>query len=306
MKVITDKNSLIELTQASGGIYADSNLATAYDFCRKIARRHYENFPVGSILIPRNERKYFYAIYSFARIADDIADELHFHSHTDRISALNDFVVLLESHEKTTNPIAIAVRDTMRCKEIPSRPFRKLIDAFISDINFVQPRSFDDSLHYCEHSANPIGELVLRIFGEYTEQTRIYSDAICTGLQLVNFWQDISVDIPRGRVYIPEDICAKFGLDFSDFPNNLERGNFERALREIYDFTENFFSIGKNLINNLPKKYLKLEIAFTIESGLRMFDKIRRAGVEILYNRIKLEKPDFAVILLKVAKNYVF
>lgn len=298
----------MELTQPSGGVYSVDNPKSIYEFCRDIARLHYENFPVGSILIPRKERKYFYAVYSFARIADDIADELYFDSPAGRIESLNNFAALLELPEsqRIGNPIALAVRDTMRSKNIPVTPFRKLIDAFISDINFAQPRSFDDSLKYCEHSANPIGELVLRIFGEYNEQTRVYSDAICTGLQLVNFWQDISVDVPRGRIYIPEEICTKYNLNFSDFPNNIDRENFEKSLTEIYDFTENFFSIGKNLINYLSQKRLKLEIAFTIESGLRMFGKVRQIRTDVLHKRVKLEKSDFAAILLKVAKNYVF
>lgn len=307
MKVIADKKSLFELTLPDGGSFACSNTEDAYLFCRKIAKSHYENFPVGSILIPRETRKYFYAVYSFARIADDIADELPFDDTAQRIDALESFLRLLDNkaYPNLKNPIAIAVRDTMKVKNIPIEPFGKLIDAFISDISFVQPATFHESLTYCSNSANPIGELVLRLFGEYNQQTMLYSDAICTGLQLVNFWQDISIDVPKGRIYIPKDICDKYSLDFSDFPNNLDDKNFEKSLEEIYNFTNNFFSFGKNLINCLIAKRLKLEIAITFESGLKMLKKLEDLQINVRHKRVTLNKGDVPEIIFCAIRKHL-
>jgi squalene synthase HpnC len=307
LKIVADKKSLLELTLLSGGSFACSNIDEAYQFCHKIAAAHYENFPVGSILIPRDTRKYFYSVYSFARIADDIADELAFSDTEQRVAALQSFLGILDStYDATlTNPIAMAVRDTMKAKDVPIEPFEKLIAAFISDIRFVQPATFHESLSYCSNSANPIGELVLRLFGEYNPETKLYSDAICTGLQLVNFWQDISVDVPKGRIYIPKDICDKYSLDFSDFPNNLDDKKFEESLAEIYNFTNNFFSFGKNLINCLIAKRLKLEIAITFESGLKMLEKLKKLEINVKHKRVTLNKGDFPTIFYKAIRNHL-
>ncbi len=307
MKIVADKKSLLELTLPDGGSFACSNIDDAYQFCQKIAKAHYENFPVGSILIPQDTRKYFYSVYSFARIADDIADELPFSDAEQRVQALQSFLAILTVEENTnlTNPIAMALRDTMKAKDIPIAPFEKLIVAFISDIRFVQPATFHESLTYCANSANPIGELVLRLFGEYNQQTMLYSDAICTALQLVNFWQDISVDVPKGRIYIPKDICDKYSLDFSDFPNNLDDKNFEKSLEEIYNFTNNFFSFGKNLINCLIAKRLKLEIAITFESGLKMLEKLKYLEINVKHKRVSINKGDFPTILYRAIRNHL-
>lgn len=306
MKIVADKKSLLELTLPDGGSFACTNIDDAYQFCQKIAKAHYENFPVGSILIPRHTRKYFYSVYAFARIADDIADEIAFSDTEQRVSALQSFLGILDSTDESTltNPIAMAVRDTMKIKVIPIEPFEKLIKAFISDIRFVQPATFHESLSYCSNSANPIGELVLRLFGEYNPQTKLFSEAICTGLQLVNFWQDISVDVPNGRIYIPKDICNKHSLDFSDFPNNIDDKNFEKSLAEIYNFTNNFFSFGKNLINCLISKRLKLEIAITFESGLKMLEKLRKLEINVIHKRVTLNKGDFPTILFRAIRNH--
>jgi squalene synthase HpnC len=307
LKIVADKKSLLELTLPDGGSFACSNIDDAYRFCQKIAKAHYENFPVGSVLIPQETRKYFYSVYSFARIADDIADELAFSDTEQRVQALQSFLAILTVDEDShlTNPIAMALRDTMKAKDIPIAPFEKLIAAFISDIRFVQPATFYESLTYCANSANPIGELVLRLFGEYNQQTMLYSDAICTGLQLVNFWQDISVDVPKGRIYIPKDICDKYSLDFSDFPNNLDDKNFEKSLEEIYNFTNNFFLFGKNLINCLIAKRLKLEIAITLESGLKILEKLKNLEINVKHKRVTLNKGDFPTILYRAIRYHL-
>lgn len=307
MKIVADKKSLLELTLPDGGSFACSNVDDAYHFCHKIAKAHYENFPVGSVLIPQETRKYFYSVYSFARIADDIADELAFSDTEQRVQALQSFLAILtvEEDSNLTNPIAMALRDTMKAKDIPIAPFEKLIAAFISDIRFVQPATFHESLTYCANSANPIGELVLRLFGEYNQQTMLYSDAICTGLQLVNFWQDISIDVPKGRIYIPKDICDKYSLDFSDFPKNLDPQKFGQSLKEVYNFTNNFFSFGKNIINCLIAKRLKLEIAITFESGLKMLKKLEDLQINVRHKRVTLNKGDVPEIIFCAIRKHL-
>jgi phytoene/squalene synthetase len=185
---------LSNLTLKDGGIFKVHSIDKAYDFCKKIATGHYENFPVGSFLIPNQFRKYFYSVYAFSRIADDIADDISIEKKDYKIKLLNDYKNLITTENIDGNPIFIALHDTMIKREIPPEPLQKLIKAFIMDSEFEQPNDFDDVLYYCEHSANPIGEMVLRIFGLYNHETTPLSDNICTGLQLANFWQDISTD----------------------------------------------------------------------------------------------------------------
>jgi len=316
MKVIS-KDELQDLTTVTGGRFAVNSMESAYNFCKQIATNHYENFPVGSILIPKKLRKNFYSVYSFARIADDIADESDDEPER-RIKYLDNLKEILsdnsynweyfenrtsqtEASKKNdlTNPILLSLKQTLNECNIPTEPFLKLLIAFKRDVNFNHPENFNELEDYCYYSANPIGELVLRIFGLYNDTTKKYSDAICTGLQFVNFWQDLSVDLQKGRCYLPHEVLQKYSLNKENLHLRENSVNLSKCLNEIYDYTDSFFKVGWELIHHLKYFRLKIEIKATIIGGEMLLKKIRKMDSQILKTRPAHSKADFLNILLK-------
>ncbi len=162
------------------------------------------------------------------------------------------------------------------------------------DCGFKQADDWNDLLLYCKYSANPVGELVLRVFGLYDDKRAYLSDCICTALQLTNFWQDFSVDIPNGRIFIPKVLLRKYSIGNEEI---IVKKNTE-LLIEIYKFTENLFVIGKDLVNLLTPKRLQLEISLTHKGGKAILNKCKDLGPDIFTVRPKLTKTDFIKILL--------
>ncbi len=181
-----------------------STVDAAYHVCADIARNHYENFPVASVLVPRHMRRSLTAVYAFARKADDIADEPWTDDSGARLAALSELENALTA--PTSDPVMVALQDTIGKKRLPLAPFKRLLAAFRSDVEFRAPESWDDVLAYCALSANPVGEIYLRLEygpGEPPQAAIEASDALCTALQVTNFLQDMGVDASRGRVYVP-------------------------------------------------------------------------------------------------------
>jgi squalene synthase HpnC len=175
----------------------ESLIRSSYKYCEKIAKEHYENFPIASLLIPRDKRKYIYSIYAFARAADDFADELNIEGGKEkRLVLLKEWGQKLEDcyKGKAYSPIFIALMNTIEKCDIPIEPLENLLKAFSQDVIKNRYNDFDEVLKYCENSANPIGRLVLMVFGVKDDELFKLSDNICTALQLINFWQDVSVD----------------------------------------------------------------------------------------------------------------
>lgn len=294
---------LPEICKSDGGIYKVNSAEKAYDFCKKVTSGHYENFPVGSVLLPPSKRKHFYPIYSFARIADDISDEIGYEYKKEKIALLEKFDNLLDDQSflKNTsgNPVFLALSRTLQNTEIPAEPLHKLIKAFKMDADFEYAEDFSDLENYCSYSANPVGEIVLRLFDNYNEKTKVYSDQICTGLQLANFWQDISVDIKKKRVYIPSKVLQKHGLTYKDIFSEKKNEKLKYCLKEIYDYTDIFFNLGTYLIYYVWDFRLKMEIALTVEGGRRILEKSKKLGTDIITQRPKLTKIDFVYALVK-------
>ena len=294
---------LTDLSKPDGGKFKVSSLNEAQEFCRKLAAGHYENFPVGSIIIDKNLRPDYFSVYAFSRTADDIADELTHLDKAELISVLDDYRDLLFNEDfdssESGNPIFIALRHTMMRHNIPGATLEKLLTAFKRDINFVQARSIDDHLDYCKYSANPVGELVLRIHDAYNSETAVLSDKICTGLQLVNFWQDLSRDIKIGRHFIPQDYMDKFDLTKENLFDEEKSAKLKLCLNELYDYTELLFDEGRSLIPHLPGLRLKKEIAMTIAGGMKILNRSKSLGSEIIHKRPKLNGIDIASILIR-------
>lgn len=299
-----------ELILRDGGKFIVNSRDDAYAYCKKIALGHYENFPVGSVLIPKRLRKHFFSIYAFSRLADDISDE-YFIEHGDEkqaIAALESMEALLTDKyfeaAQSGNPVFIALRQTMKEMNLPDEPFLKLIEAFKRDVRFILPSTYADLEDYCVYSANPVGELVLRLFGLYNNVTAPLSDKICTGLQLANFMQDVSADIEKKRIYIPSELYGT-GLIFDDNVSKLkENNNLQNILNDFYGYSFSKLDEGAELIKHLPFLRLRLEIAITIWGGKKILFKSKRLRNDIVNKRPKLGISDLIYVFVKSVFNW--
>ncbi|MEX1140592.1 MAG: squalene synthase HpnC [Bacteroidota bacterium] len=278
---------------------AISSLDESYHYCEQLAFSHYENFPVASWLIPRDKRKHVAAIYAFARIADDYADEPGL-TQEDRLQKLRDWETRLSDCYRgvAVHPVFVALGDTARRFQIPQNHFQDLLAAFRSDVTVRRYESFDDVLAYCGNSANPVGRLVLLLFGYKDEQMAGWSDKICTALQLTNFWQDLSIDLDKDRVYIPLEDFRQFNLEVQD----IQRKRFSPAFRALMEFevqrTRELFEQGKPLLANVGKD-LSLEMKLTWLGGTHILEKISRLGYNVLDRRPTLSFVDKSSLLLR-------
>lgn len=274
------------------------SLPQAYAYCLRLARRHYENFPVGSVLIPKPLRPHVCAVYAFARRADDMADEDFLEA--DRIPALEAWQQLLERSltSRVNHPVFLALKETMAQFHLPPQLFIDLITAFKMDVKIKRHPTFEDLLFYCRHSANPVGRLVLHLFGYQEENLMLLSDKICTALQLANFWQDVSVDLKKNRIYVPLEDVARFAYSEAQFFAFDFNKNFQELLKFQVDRTEQMFREGAPLVNYL-KGRLRLEIKCVILGGLSVLQKIRELNYNTLAIRPTLRAQDKGKILLR-------
>jgi squalene synthase HpnC len=294
-------NQLEELAKSNSPQLNVGSVEEAFSFCEKLAKSHYENFPVGSLLIPKSVRKHFYSIYAFARLADDIADENLSVPTEDRLQVLNNLENSLDAKLTQTNtPILKAILSTVESTRVEISDLKRLVVAFKMDINFKQAEDFDDLYDYCYYSANPIGEMLLKLFGENSEENIKHSDQICTALQLVNFWQDISVDETKNRCFIPVTLLRKFGLYEGELDANPQR--FQVCLDRLYQETEKLFAEGRKLPHLVKNMRLKLELKLIISSGIRILEKCKSLKTEIAKTRPALDKSDAVRILIKAIK----
>jgi len=275
------------------------NSASSYDWCLRLARAHYENFPVASLLLPRDLRPDVAALYAFARIADDIADEPGL-SARQRLTYLSEWENSLDECTTGTpsHPAFIALGQTIARRRLPILLFHDLLSAFRQDVTTCRYETFNDVLEYCGRSANPVGRLLLRLFEYDDAGLDRQSDAICTALQLTNFWQDFSQDLARNRVYVPAEDFRRFGLS----PEPEAGGWDERPFRDLVAFqvtrTRGLFAAGRPLIFE-PKTRLSYQLRLTWHGGMRILEKIERSGYTVLRRRPRLVGIDAAVILTR-------
>lgn len=263
--------------------------AQARRYCRRLARSHYENFTVVSWGLPRRLRQHFYNIYAYCRWADNLADLAPDPRHG---------LVWLswwESHlracfqNRAIHPVFIALQETIQQFRIPPDPFLDLLVAFRQDQQVTRYDTFDQLLAYCRYSANPVGRLVLYVAECYDPQRAALSDAICTGLQLANFWQDVAEDWKKGRIYIPLAHLRRFGGDETPIIRGSVTPNFKRALAAACDEAEGWLLRGRPLIGLVPS-FLRLDTALFIEGGLAILRAIRQQDYDVLSRRPTLSR----------------
>src|ERR1700674_1960691 len=203
-------------------------LAEAYAYCTRLARSHYENFTVASFLMPRAMRPHMHAIYAYARIADDFADEDHDLAKLDQWERELDLCYA----GAPRHPVFVALADTVSRFDIPREPFSDLLRAFRSDLDFRGFETHDDLLGYARYSANPVGRLVLYLFGYRDAERQNLSDQVCSGLQLANFWQDVAVDLEKGRIYLPRQDMTRCGVTAEDLRLHNANSAFVALMRQ--------------------------------------------------------------------------
>ena len=254
---------------------------------------HYENFPVASLLLPARLRRPIEAIYRFARAADDIADEGTL-SASERRRQLGAYYAALDSIAAGERPAPEFAELAAIAGEwqLPPQLLRDLLDAFAQDIDKARYADFAEVLDYCRRSANPVGRLLLHLAGCSGEAELRRSDAICTGLQLANFWQDIAIDWQKDRVYLPQTDLARFGIDEAQ----IAEARWSPAWAALLDFeidrTEKLLRAGAPLVHSLPGR-LGWEIRLTVQGGLRILEKTRRVRGDVFRRRPKLGVSDW-------------
>lgn len=257
----------------------------AYRECLRIARSHYENFTVGSWLLPRRLRRHVAAIYAFARIADDFADEGDA-SCAQRLALLAAWELeLRECFEgRATTPVFVALRDTVSEFELPIEPFLALLAAFRYDVDFRPFESFEALRGYCRGSADPVGHLILGLFGYRDAERRALSDRVCTGLQLANLWQDVAVDAARGRIYLPRDEMDAFGCRAADVHAGRVTPAFRELLRFEVDRARRWLTEGLALADRVDGR-LAREVRLFAWGGVAILNEIAGRDYDVLAAR---------------------
>lgn len=260
---------------------------------------HYENFPVASLLLPRRLRAPVRAIYRFARYADDVADEGDAPPRV-RLQRLQRLRAQLDAIERGAPhewpDLAAAVRE----HGLPLAPLRALLSAFEQDVRISRYADYEALLDYCSRSANPIGRLLLALYRRSEPRLEAWSDAICTGLQLVNFWQDIASDYARGRVYLPQSELARFGLDESAIAARRTDGAWSAMLAAQTARARALLVAGRPLARALGGR-VGLELRLVIEGGLRVAERIDTVGGDVFRRRPTLRRRDWLLLALRAA-----
>jgi phytoene synthase len=276
------------------------SLREAYRICERIATTHYENFPVGSRLAPGHLRPFLHAIYAFARTADDFADEGQLPPE-ERLRRLQDWGEKLDLAFQgiASSPVFVALADTIRRRNLPRQLFQDLLHAFRMDVTRNRYDTFEELQFYCRHSANPVGRLVLRVFGIVSETQDTLSDRICTALQLTNFWQDLSRDLQRGRIYLPLEDLDRFGYTVADLQNGLQNDRFRLLMLFEIERTRALFESAGNLPASVGGR-LGLELGLTRRGGMMILRKIEESDYNVLFSRPKITGWDKVRMMLTI------
>jgi phytoene synthase len=284
-------------------VVSDAALEAAYGRCERLAREHYENFPVASYLLPRGMRPHIAAIYAFARVADDFADEPGM-PDAERLRRLEDWGARLERADAGRQPaeadeagqVFLALSHTIAECRLPVSLFHDLLSAFRQDVLQKRYATWADLLDYCRRSANPVGRLVLRVAGRTSPLLDAQSDAVCTALQLTNFWQDLERDWCIGRLYVPESDWAAGGARPQDLTAGRMTGEWRSVLKEMVRRTRALFEEGRPVCDAVEGR-LRWELRLTWLGGSRILDRLERSDYDVLKERPRLGPSDVPGIL---------
>ena len=267
------------------------SLAEAQQYCQKLARSHYENFSVASWFLPKHLTQHFFNVYAYCRISDDLGDE---------VGDTNASLRLLDEWEReldagyaangqAKHPVFVALAETVRKFEIPKHEFVDLLTAFRQDQRVTRYQTFNDLLGYCKNSANPVGHLVLYLCGYRDAERQQLSDYTCTALQIANFWQDVSRDYDKGRIYLPLEDLRRFGVSEQTISNADNTPEFRDMMRFEVDRAREWFAQGLPLVAMVDGK-LSLDIELFSRGGQEVLNAIQKQDYAILGQRPAISK----------------
>jgi squalene synthase HpnC len=273
--------------------------AEARSYCRHLALTHYENFSVASLLLPRRLLRHFHHIYAYCRWADDLGDETGGGAEALELLAWWREELLRCYDGTPEHPVMIALQDTIRRFNIPSEPFLDLLSAFEQDQTTKEYDTHEQLIDYCRRSANPVGHLILYLGECFDGERAELSDHICTGLQLANFWQDVSRDLEIGRVYLPREDRERFGYTDAELRQRRFTPAFAELMKLEVHRTRALFEQGKPLVELMPDD-LQIDVELFIRGGLGILERIERQGYDVWSRRPKLSKFAKAELLVRV------
>lgn len=287
-----------EYVQAAGTVTTAYTLAEALEYTRWLATHHYENFHVVSFLLPKELHQDFYNVYAFCRWADDLGDEIGDPQESLRLLAWWRSELQAMYCGEAAHPVFVALKGTVERHNIPMDPFDRLIRAFEQDQTVTRYRTFEDVFGYCVNSANPVGHLVLYLCGYRDEERQRLSDYTCTALQLANFWQDVTVDLEKNRVYLPLDLLDKYTYTVDELVSLKFDSRFEAVMRDAVEVADRLFQKGLPLIEKVNRR-LALDLELFSRGGLKILQKIRSQDYNVLRARPHISKAERVGILLQ-------
>jgi squalene synthase HpnC len=278
-------------------------LSQARAYCAYVARTHYENFSLITLLLPRRLIKHFQAVYAYCRWSDDLADETS--GGAEALALLDAWEAeLLACHggREPVHPVMVALRETIRRFAIPPEPFLRLLTAFRQDQHLQSYSTFEQLLGYCRNSADPVGHLVLYLFECFDTARAALADQVCTGLQLANFWQDVARDLDIGRVYLPAEDRARFGYDQADLLARRCTPAFRELMKFEVERTHGYFDRGEALLPLLPRE-ARVDIDLFIAGGRATLGAIEKQDYDVWSNRPEVTKRKKLVLFLLALRH---
>ena len=289
--------SPVEFVRSPEAMQKTWPLDEARAYTRWLATNHYENFHVVSFLLPKRLHQDFYNVYSYCRWADDLGDETGDPNESLRLLVWWRTELDAMYAGRAIHPVFVALQPTVAQYGIPRQPFADLVQAFIQDQTVTRYANWEELFGYCRNSANPVGRLVLYLCGYSDAQRQQLSDATCTALQLANFWQDVTVDLLKDRVYIPLDIMHRHGYTVEDLFARRFTPAFGEVMREIVEKARGLFVAGLPLIGMVNRR-LALDLDLFSRGGLQVLHKIERLGYDVLGSRPAISKAERVRLLV--------
>ena len=279
---------------------AAPSLEQSRAYCERLARSHYENFSVASWFLPARLRQHFFNVYAYCRISDDLGDEVG--NPAASLLLLDQWQRELDAcyAGSPRHPVFVALAETVRKFEIPQHEFSDLLTAFRQDQTITRYQTFDDLLGYCRNSANPVGHLVLYLCGYRDAERQKLSDYTCTALQLANFWQDVSVDYAKGRIYLPLESLRRFGVSEEDLTANRNTSSFCEMMRFEVARAREWFERGLPLVGKVDKE-LAIDLELFTRGGQEILNAIEKQGYAVLGRRPSISKSRKLALVARAA-----
>ncbi len=271
--------------------------AEADAYTRWLATRHYENFHVVSFLLPRRLHQDFFNVYAFCRWADDLGDEIGDRVESERLLEWWERQLQDMYRGEASHPVFVALQSTAARHGLPIEPFRDLIRAFVQDQRVNRYNTYDELFAYCRWSANPVGRLVLYLCGYSDDRRQRLSDATCTALQLANFWQDVSVDLDKGRLYLPLEVLERHGCPVEEVLGRHATPSFRLALKEAVEVAQKLFLEGLPLARAVDRR-LAVDLELFSRGGMRILDKIQRQDYDVFSRRPAISRSERVWLLV--------